>query len=68
MARIGITKKRKRTVMERLRGERRWQAACDRREQLRDEGMSADAAWEMMEQEFPAQASESPDGQPDEVG
>ena len=60
MARSNIPKQQKRQTMERLKVEGRWQAACDRREQLRDSGMTADEAWIQMEEEFPPVESPEP--------
>ena len=53
MGHSDIPKQQKRETMKRLEAEGRWGPACDRREELRDGGMSADEAWVQMEEEYP---------------
>ena len=53
MGRSNIPKQQKRETMHRLVDEGLWELACQRREELRGGGMTADEAWIRMEEEFP---------------
>ena len=53
MGRSDIPKQQKRETMHRLVDEGLWELACQRREELRGGGMTADEAWLRMEEEFP---------------